>query len=157
MKKINLGGLEFERYEGRPQGHRAGIASFGRSIGAAMLGATVYELPPGQCVGPYHYEYGNEEWALVLQGRPTLRNPDGEEAVEPMDVICFPVGPEGAHNFTNETDETVRVMLLSTMIDPALAVYPDSDKIGVFPGEEHHGDHVMVRRESHVDYFDRET
>ena len=74
-----------------------------------------------------------------------------------MDVICFPVGPEGAHNFTNETDETVRVMLLSTMVDPALAVYPDSDKIGVFPGDEHHGDYVMVRRESHVDYYDRET
>jgi uncharacterized cupin superfamily protein len=157
VKKLNLGDLEFERYEARPEGYKAGIASFGKSIGAAMLGVTVYELPPGQSVGPYHYEYGNEEWALVLQGRPTLRNPDGEEAVAPMDVICFPVGPKGAHNFTNETDETVRVMMLSTMVDPALAVYPDSDKIGVFPGEEYHGDHVMVRRESHVDYYDRET
>ena len=28
-----------------------------------------------------------------------------------MDVICFPNGPAGAHKFTNETDETVRVML----------------------------------------------
>jgi hypothetical protein len=51
----------------------------------------------------------------------------------------------------------VRVLLLSTMVDPALAVYPDSDKIGVFPGEEHHGDHVMVRRESQIGYYDRET
>jgi uncharacterized cupin superfamily protein len=157
MRKINLGDLEFERYEARPEGYKAGIASFGKSIGAAMLGATLYELPPGQCVGPYHYEYGNEEWALVLQGRPTLRNPDGEEPVEPMDVICFSVGPEGAHNFTNETDETVLVLLLSTMVDPSLAVYPDSDKIGVFPGEQHRGDHAMVRRESHVDYYDGET
>ena len=131
MKKINLGDLEFERYEARPEGYKAGIASFGKSIGAAMLGATVYDLPPGQSVGPYHYEYGNEEWALVLQGRPTLRRPNG--------------------------DETVRVLLLSTMVDPALAVYPDSDKIGIFPGDEHQEDHVMVRRESHVDYYDRET
>lgn len=157
MKKINLGDLEFERYEARPGGYKAGIASFGKSIGAAMLGATVYDLPPGQCVGPYHYEYGNEEWALVLQGRPTLRSPHGEEPVEPMDVICFPVGPGGGHTFTNETDETVRVLLLSTMVDPALAVYPDSDKIGVFPGDQHNGDYVMVRRESHVDYHDGET
>ena len=27
---------------------------------------------------PYHYEYGAEEWLLVVAGRPTLRAPDGE-------------------------------------------------------------------------------
>ncbi len=122
-----------------------------------MLGGTVYELSPGQSSCPYHYEYGNEEWAIVLEGRPTLRHPGGEEQIGPMDVVCFPVGPVGAHKFTNRTDETVRVLLLSTMVDPALAVYPDSDKIGVFPGAEFGHDHVMVRRESHVPYYDRET
>jgi uncharacterized cupin superfamily protein len=122
-----------------------------------MLGATVYDLPPGQSVCPYHYEYGNEEWAIVLEGRPTLRHPEGEEQVEPFDVVCFPVGSEGAHKFTNETGETARVMLLSTRNDPAIAVYPDSDKIGAFPGPEHRADHVMVRRESHVPYYDGET
>ena len=157
MKKLNLNSLEFERDESDPEGYKAAMARFGKSIGASMLGASVYELPPGQSVCPYHYEYGNEEWALILEGRPTLRHPGGEEAVEPMDVICFPVGPEGAHKFTNKTDETVRVMLISTMVDPAMAVYPDSDKIGVFPGADHREDHVLVRRESHVDYWDRET
>ena len=33
-------------------------------------------------------------------------------------------------------------------------VYPDSDKIGVFPGDER--DKIMVRRDSAVDYFDGE-
>lgn len=157
MKKLNLNELEFERDESDPEGYRAGMARFGKSIGASMLGATLYELPPGQSVCPYHYEYGNEEWALILEGRPTLRHPDGEEQVEPMDVICFPVGPEGAHKFTNQTDKTVRVLLLSTMVDPALVVYPDSDKIGAWAGPGFEQDHVMVRRESHVDYYDRET
>lgn len=157
MKKLNLNELEFEHDEKDPEGYRAGMARFGSSIGASMLGGTVYELPPGQSVCPYHYEYGNEEWAIVLEGRPVLRHPGGEEEVGPMDVICFPVGPDGAHKFTNRTDGTVRVLLLSTMVDPALAVYPDSDKIGVFPGREFRQDHVMVRRESHVDYYDRET
>lgn len=36
MKKINLGDFEFERFEARPEGYRAGIACFGTSIGAAM-------------------------------------------------------------------------------------------------------------------------
>ena len=156
MKKTNLNSLEFETDDSDPEGYKAAMARFGPSIGASMLGATVYELPPGQSICPYHYEYGNEEWALILQGRPTLRHPGGEEAVEPMDVICFPNGPEGAHKFTNDTDEPVRVMLLSTKVDPSLAVYPDSDKIGAWPGPEFRDDHILVRRESQVDYWDRE-
>ena len=156
MKKLNLGSLDFEWDDDDPEGYKAGMARFGASIGASMLGGSVYELPPGQSVCPYHYEYGNEEWAIVLQGRPTLRHPGGEEAVEPMDVVCFPNGPDGAHKLTNRTDETVRVLLLSTKNDPAIAVYPDSDKIGAWPGPEFREDHVLVRRESHTHYYDRE-
>jgi hypothetical protein len=44
--------------------------------------------------------------------------------------------------------------MLSTKHDPAVAVYPDSDKIGVWSGDER--DQIMVRRESGVDYWDRE-
>lgn len=157
MKKINLSELEFE-YDGEdPEGYKAGMSRFGPSIGAAMLGATVYVLPPGQSICPYHYEYGNEEWAIVLEGRPILRHPGGEEAVGPLDVICFPNGPDGAHKFTNGTEETVRVMLLSTKNDPAIAVYPDSDKIGAWPGPEFRDDRILVRRESNTHYYDGET
>jgi uncharacterized cupin superfamily protein len=156
MKKVNLGSLEFEYDSEDPEGYKAGMARFGPSIGAAMVGGTVYEIPPGQSICPYHYEYGNEEWAIVLEGRPILRHPGGEEEVEPLDVVCFPNGPDGAHKFTNRTDETVRVLLLSTKNDPAIAVYPDSDKIGAWAGPGFEQDHVLVRRESHVDYYDRE-
>ena len=97
------------------------------------MGATVYELQEGQSVCPYHYEYGCEEWAIVLRGRPTLRHPDGEDVLEPGDVVCFPEGPEGAHKLTNNASETVRVMLLSDKPSLAAAVYPDSGKIGIFP------------------------
>jgi uncharacterized cupin superfamily protein len=157
MKKVNLNSLEYERDDEDPEGYRAGMARFGASIRASMLGGTVYELPPGQSICPYHYEYGNEEWAIVLEGRPILRHPDGEEEVEPMDVLCFPNGPDGAHKFTNRTDETVRVLLLSTKVDPAMAVYPDSDKIGAWPGPGFREDHVLVRRGTDVDYYDGET
>jgi uncharacterized cupin superfamily protein len=156
VKKVNLRSLEFEADDSDPEGYKAGMARFGKLIGASLLGATVYELPPGQSVCPYHYEYGNEEWAIVLEGRPTLRQPEGEEQVEPFDVICFPVGPEGAHKFTNRTEQTARILLLSTKNDPALVVYPDSDKLGAWAGPGFERDHVMVRRESNVAYYDRE-
>jgi hypothetical protein len=52
--RVDLRSLGFEYDDRRPEGFNAGLASFGPSIGASMLGATVYELPPGQSVGLYH-------------------------------------------------------------------------------------------------------
>ena len=36
----------------------------------------------------------------------------------------------------NETDEPVRVLMYSTVKDPAATVYPDSDKIGIWTGNK---------------------
>jgi uncharacterized cupin superfamily protein len=155
VRKINLASVELVWDEGDPEGYRAGMARFGPSIGASKLGGSVYELPPGESICPYHYEYPEEEWLVVLQGRPTLRHPGGEDKVEEGDVICFPEGPEGAHKVTNDTDETVRVLMLSTKHPTAAAVYPDSDKIGIWTGNK--DDHVLVRRESHVGYYEGEV
>ncbi|CAA9535709.1 MAG: hypothetical protein AVDCRST_MAG79-1340, partial [uncultured Thermoleophilia bacterium] len=55
----------------------------------------------------------------------------------------------------NRGEEPVRVLMLSTKIDPAVVVYPDSGKIAVFGGA-HNEDDVIVRRESAVDYWDGE-
>jgi uncharacterized cupin superfamily protein len=154
MQKVNLERLEISYDEADPEGYRAGSCRFGPLIGATALGATVYELQKGQSICPYHYEYGCEEWAIVLAGRPTLRHPEGEDVLEPGDAVCFPEGPAGAHKLTNTAAEASRVMLLSDKPSLAMAVYPDSDKIGIFPPDG--DDKIMVRRESGVEYFDRE-
>ena len=155
MRRFNVFSAEFEYDADDPDGYRAGMARFGARIGATMLGGTVYDLPPGQSNCPYHYEYGNEEWLLVLEGRLTLRHPDGEDELDPGDVVCFAVGLGGAHKLTNRSETPVRVLMLSTRHEPAVAVYPDSDKIGVWPGDER--DDLLVRRESAVEYWDGET
>jgi uncharacterized cupin superfamily protein len=153
-RRVNLFSVPAEEWSARPDGYRLASARLGPHLGASRLGATVYDLPPGQSSFPYHYEYGCEEWLLVVQGRPTLRHPGGEDELGPGDLVGFPEGPEGAHKVTNATDETVRIMILSTKGAPGVAVYPDSDKVGVFT--EDGADDVMVRRESDVDYWDRE-
>jgi uncharacterized cupin superfamily protein len=155
MKRANLKALELEYDETDPEGYRAGMARFGPSLGAVKLGASVYELPPGQSICPYHYEYPEEEWLIVLGGRPTLRHPEGEDELEEGDVVCFPAGPEGAHKITNRTDSTTRVLMFSTKTDPAVAVYPDSDKIGIWTGND--DDHVIVPRSANVEYYEGET
>ncbi len=153
-RRVNLFSVDVEGSSERPDGYRLGLARLGPLIGARQLGASVYDLPPGQSSFPYHYEYGCEEWLLVVTGHPSLRHPDGEDVLDPGDLVGFPEGPEGAHKVTNATDETVRIVILSTKVYPAVAVYPDSDKIGIFTEDE--ADDVMVRRESDVDYWDRE-
>jgi uncharacterized cupin superfamily protein len=50
----------------------------------------MYELDPGNRLCPYHLHHANEEWLLVLRGEPTLRTPEGEQALAEGDVVCFP-------------------------------------------------------------------
>jgi uncharacterized cupin superfamily protein len=154
VRRVNLFGVEVEDWSGRPDGYRLAFARLAPQIGATRIGATIYDVPPGQSTFPYHYEHGCEEWLLVIAGQPSLRHPGGEDELEPGDLVCFSEGPEGAHKVTNRTGETARVMILSTKAFPAVAVYPDSDKVGIFTEDE--ADDVMIRRESGVDYWDRE-
>jgi uncharacterized cupin superfamily protein len=155
MRRINIAAAELE-YDGEdPEGFRSGSARLGKLLGAEQSGISVYEIPPGQSICPYHYEVGEEEWLLVLEGQPTLRHPGGSEALDPWEVVCFPRGPEGAHAVANETKQTVRVLMFSTVIVPTATVYPDSDKIGIWTGDP--AADLMVRRESGVDYYDGET
>jgi uncharacterized cupin superfamily protein len=157
VKRVNLDEIELAFDDDDPDGFHAGYVQLAPFLGASRIGATLYELPPGQSNCPYHYEYGNEEWLLVLCGELTVRTPDGEHALGPGDVACFPEGPVGAHRLTNNGEENVRALMLSTRRDPAIAVYPDSAKIGVYPGPTGKGDRLLVRRESAVDYWDGET
>jgi len=89
MERVNLFTVEVGFDEGDPEGYNTAYKRLGSELGASMLGGTVYELPPGQSICPYHYEYGNE------------------------------------------------------------------DKVGIWPGDER--DNILVRRESNVDYWDREV
>ena len=130
---MNLYDVETAGDPDDPPGYRTPTARIGPLIGASALGLTVYDLAHGQSVCPYHYEYGREEWLLVLTGRPTLRDPDGEHELEPGDLVLFPEGEEGAHKVTNRGEGVARIAVLSNTDDPSVGIYPDSNKIGVWP------------------------
>ena len=157
-ERVNLHRLSMEHDGEDPEGYRSGYARLGPRLGADMMGATVYEIPPAQSICPYHYEYVNEEWLVVLEGRPVLRTPGGEEELEPGDVRCFPVGPAGAHKVTNRGGATARVLMLSTSQRPLIAVYPDSDKLAVSPRhpDADPRDRMLIRRQESLDYYDGE-
>jgi uncharacterized cupin superfamily protein len=136
-----------EGEEADPQGYRALTARIAPLVGGSALGMSVYELPPGQSICPYHYEFAEEEWLIVLSGRPTLRTPEGERVLDTWDAVCFPTGEAGAHKVTNATEETLRVAMLSTKPPISVCIYPDSQKVGAWPPGK------LFRLDDAVDYW----
>lgn len=154
MRTFNILESDFEYVAGDPPGYRAGVRRFGHRIAARMIGATVYELPQGESVCPYHYHYGNEEWLVVLDGTPVVRTGEGEEKLSAGDVVCFRSGPGGAHKVSNPGPATAHVLMISTRNKPSVAVYPDSDKVAIWPGDKR--DDLLLRRDARARYWDGE-
>jgi uncharacterized cupin superfamily protein len=55
----------------------------------------------------------------------------------------------------NRSEAIVLVLIVSTHRLPSVAIYPDSDKVGVFTDDER--EDLLVRRTSAVDYWDGEA
>ncbi len=154
MLRANVFSDGFEYDETDPAGFRAGVAAVGKKAGGRHLAIKSFELPPGESVCPYHYEY-EEEWLLVLDGEVVVRTPEGEHELGRGDLVAFAPGPAGAHKASNRGEAVARIVMFSSAREPAVAVYPDSDKIGVWPGNE--DDKVMLHRsDGAVDYYDGE-
>ncbi|HVM16898.1 MAG TPA: cupin domain-containing protein [Gaiellaceae bacterium] len=130
MEIVNLFALDCD--EGMEhEGFRIRETQVGDRIGSELLGGSLYDVDPGKKLWPYHLHHANEEWLLVLRGRPTLRTPDGERELQEGDVACFPRGPAGAHQVRNDTAEPVRLLMLSSRIVPEIVEYPDSGKVAL--------------------------
>ena len=130
MDVFNLNADEWDRVEER-EGWRSKDAWVGAKIRAELLGGSLYELEPGDRLWPYHTHHANEEWMIVLRGRPTLRTPEGEQELREGDVVCFNRGREGLHQVRNATEEPIRVLMLSTLLAPDVVEYVDSGKVSV--------------------------
>jgi uncharacterized cupin superfamily protein len=155
MRRLNILTADLVAGEGGPEGFRGGVARLEPAIGMRQLAGALYELPPGQSVCPYHWEAGDEELLLVLRGAVSVRTPEGEETLVEGELVCFTAGPSGAHRVTNTTDQVVRIVMLSTSIEPAIAVYPDSNKLGAY--DKASGTRMLFRIGDAVDYYDGEA
>jgi uncharacterized cupin superfamily protein len=138
MQTFNLFNGETEDVPAGAPGDRGRAARVGRILGASKLGMSVYDLPPGEAIGPLHFEWTDEEWLIVLAGRATTRGPEGEQTFEPGDVVCFPAGPDGAHQVRNAGDASLRVAIVATANEFGIVEYPEEQKVGIWAGREHY-------------------
>jgi uncharacterized cupin superfamily protein len=118
---------------------------------------SLWEVPPGEAAYPYHHHLTEEELLLVLDGRPSLRTPEGWRELEQGEVVAFPRGEHGGHQLVNHTQETVRFLAISTSGDPDIVIYPDSGKLGANERlPDGAGLRAMFRMADTVDYHDGE-
>src|SRR4051794_28368536 len=142
VAEVNIAGVEW----GEPPdeaGFRHVAVTVGPRLGAERIGASVYQAEAGSPIWPYHYHYGIEEWLYVIAGAPVLRDPSGERALTPGDLVCFPAGHLGTHTLKGPG----RFVIFSTgqHREPYMSVYPDSDKVS--------GPQGMLLRSSAVGYW----
>jgi uncharacterized cupin superfamily protein len=142
MKSVNI---QADTFEGR--------LDVAQALGSDALAMFIYDLEPGRSSSPYHYEYA-EEWVLVVEGTLVLRAPDGEHTLERGDLARFPAGPDGAHKLMNRSNSPARTLMFSSSRTPAVSVYPDSDKIGVWSGQE--ADELIFKRGTAVEWSEGE-
>ena len=128
------------KIEDIPAGHKSeheGYEYFRRKFvpfGAAKnTHVCVYEIPPRKSAYPYHFHHKTEETFYIISGTGILRTPEGEKQVGAGELIFFPAGEAGAHKLTNAS-ETENLVYIDFDVTHELdvAVYPDSEKIGIW-------------------------
>ncbi|MHB9288252.1 cupin domain-containing protein [Halobacteriales archaeon Cl-PHB] len=132
MPKVNDGDLDWDEYD-------HGDATFRRKELAAAadgerLGASLYELPAGERSWPYHYHTANEEALYVLAGSGTIRLAGESHDLAAGDFVTLPADERGGHRVVNDSDGPLRYLMVSTMNEPDVTIYPEMEKFGVFAG-----------------------
>lgn len=142
----------------RPPRHESRYGSLTEGTVAKQLGASVDTVPPGKQACPYHFHYAQEEMFVILEGEGTLRVAGELLPVTAGDVITIPAGRDFPHHLLNTGTSDLKYLSISTMQRPEICEYPDSAKVGAFPGEA--GPRFMGRRtpaaEQGLDYWDGE-
>jgi uncharacterized cupin superfamily protein len=132
-------------------------ARIGWQLRTQRLGASIWEIEPGQAAYPYHYHLGEEELLVVLMGRPSVRTDGAWRELEPGEVLSFATGAGGGPQVANWGAVTARFLAVSTNDTPDLVVYPDSGKLGAAERRpDGSGLWELFRLEDAVEYQDGE-
>jgi uncharacterized cupin superfamily protein len=76
--------------------------------------------------------------------------------------VALPATAEGAHQLINTSEEVLKYICFSTMVEPDVTIYPDSGKIGIFGGaapggpKEERTFSKFLRGDAEVGYYDGE-
>ena len=128
---MNKNSIYSEQYDSMGENPWEGGAYSSWLPGGKDLGASLYVLKPGATTGYYHFHHGIEEMLILIEGQPSLRTPQGQRKLDMGEVVHFKKGAEGAHQIINDTDEVVRLVIVSNEASPDAVEYPDQGLLSV--------------------------
>lgn len=108
------------------------------------------QLDPNKYSYPYHFHRNSEEVFVILSGTALLRTPEKTTQVAEGDLIFFEMGPDGAHQLYNHTQEPCVYIDIRTEAGIDICEYPDSGKLNILPEQE------VFETKDKVDYFQGE-
>jgi uncharacterized cupin superfamily protein len=107
----------------------------------------VRSLDPGKYSYPYHFHRNAEEIFVILSGKVMLRTPEEFVELSQGDIVFFEIGPSGAHQLYNHTEQACKFLDIRTVIGLDVCEYPDSGKINILPYQE------IYQTEDRIDYY----
>jgi len=158
---LNLADIELEVHQ-HGKDFEAQLGAAGRQLGARNLGYRLVVVPPGKRAWPYHCHHANEEMFLILKGEGTLRYAGATYPIQAGDLINIQPGPDTPHQIINTSAADLHYLAVSTMVEPDVMEYPDSNKVVVFAGAAPGGDKLqrtfsLITKQDHAtDYWDGE-
>jgi len=158
---LNLADVEFQVQQ-HGEAFVAQLGAIGRKLGAQKLGYRLVVVPPGKRAWPYHCHYANEEMFFILEGEGTLRYAGAAYPIRAGDVIAALPGQDTPHQLINTSEANLHYLTVSTMEEPDVMEYPDSNKIVVFAGSAPGGNPAkrtlsfITKQNSLVDYWSGE-
>lgn len=115
---------------------------FARVFGFERLGIHHEVLPPGRRTSWPHAEKTEEEFVYVLEGHPDVWIDGNLVSLKPGDGVGFKPGTGIAHTFMNNTNETVRLLVVGEHRRPDNKIhYPLHAARNAEIGERHWKDH----------------
>lgn len=164
MKPIlNINDVALEEYQ-HGEKFKSFDAPISSVIGAKKLGYNFTVLPPGKMSCPFHNHHNNEEMFYVIEGAGEVRIGDQRHPIKTGDAICTPAGGrETAHHIIITSTQDLKYLSVSSMLEPEVCEYPDSNKFYVMAGSAPGaGDgqrkfKFIGRENTAVDYWDGEV
>lgn len=99
-----------------------------KSVGLTQFGVNHVTLGPGARTASRHWHEAEDEFVLVLSGRPTLVDDNGPRDLTPGTVVGFPAGVANAHHILNNSGvDAVLVVVGSRRPGQETIHYPDDN------------------------------
>ncbi len=118
MPKVDLETIEQVNRTGYPSPFDREVAGrwyrrIAPATGLTDFGVSHVVLKPGAWSSQRHWHDGEDELLVMLSGRATLVEDDGETEVAPGDILAWPAGSRNGHHLINRGSEPCSFICVS--------------------------------------------